>query len=70
MTITNIKSSNIKTIEYNEEIQTLTVEFQSGAKYAYSKVPKTVFTRLVGADSIGRYVSENIRNNYTYVRLV
>lgn len=70
MTITNIKSSNIKSIEYNEEIQTLTVEFQSGAKYAYSNVPKNVFARIFSADSIGRYVSENIRNNYTYVRLV
>lgn len=70
MTITNIKSSNIKTIEYNEEIQTLTVEFQSGAKYAYSKVPKNVFTRLVSANSVGRYLNENIKNNYTYVRLV
>ena len=70
MTITNIKSSNIKTIEYNEEIQTLTVEFQSGAKYAYSNVPKTVFNRLVSANSVGRYLNENIRNNYTYIRLV
>lgn len=70
MTITNIKSSNIKTIDYNEEIQTLTIEFQSGSKYAYSNVPKSVFARLFSADSIGRYVSENIRNNYTYVRLV
>ena len=70
MTITNIKSSNIKTIEYDENIETLIVEFQNGYKYAYAKVPKVVFASLITASSIGRFLNGNIRNNYSYVRLV
>ena len=69
MTITNINSSNIQTVEYNEDLNTLIVEFKSGAKYAYSTVPKAVFDRMITADSVGRYLNSNIRNNYTYVRL-
>jgi hypothetical protein len=69
MTITNITSSNIQTVEYNEDINTLVVEFKSGAKYAYSNVPKEVFDRMITASSIGSYLNENIRNRYTYIRL-
>jgi hypothetical protein len=69
MTITNITSSNIQTVEYNEDINTLVVEFKSGAKYAYSNVPKEVFDRMITASSVGGYLNENIRNRYTYIRL-
>jgi hypothetical protein len=69
MTITNITSSNIQTVEYNEDINTLIVEFKSGAKYAYSNVPKGVFDRMITASSVGSYLNENIRNRYTYIRL-
>jgi hypothetical protein len=70
MTITNLKSSNIKNLEYNEDVQTLTVEFQNGYKYAYAKVPKFIFISLISAESLGRYLNQNIRGNYSCVRLV
>ena len=37
-----IKSSNIKSAEYDTETKDLVVEFNSGAKYKYNNVPHQV----------------------------
>ena len=39
-----IKSSNIKSAEYDTETKDLVVEFNNGAKYKYNNVPHQVYT--------------------------
>ena len=41
-----IKSSNIKSAEYDTESKELVVEFNNGAKYRYDGVPHQVYTKF------------------------
>lgn len=60
-----VQSTNIDRIKYHEEVQELYVEFRSGkALYRYSGVPKEVFLDLKEAESVGSYLSLNIKGKY------
>ena len=64
-----VASSFINKIGYDKRSQTLEIEFRSGPcrVYAYYGVSKEVFKELSEADSVGRYFSLNIRNEYSYL---
>ncbi len=65
-----IESSQLKAIGYNEERQELKVEFKYwNAFYIYSWVPKDEYEALMGAGSVGKYFSANIKNSYKYERI-
>ena len=64
-----VSSSNIDSIGYDEESQTLEVEFKNGTLYQYFDVPEHIFNGLIGADSIGGYLAANIKGNYRYSRV-
>ncbi len=59
-----VKSSNIKSIGYNESQQLLEVEFTNGTVYQYKDVPRDKYQALIEADSIGRYFMQNIRGKF------
>lgn len=61
-----VKSSNLASVGYNSTTKTLEVEFQSGSVYRYFQVPAKVYQEFKSADSLGRYLSKNIRNNFPY----
>ena len=63
-----VVSSNLASMGYNPFIETLEVEFHSGSVYQYFRVPKEVYRELESADSLGSYLSRNIRNEYPYER--
>jgi hypothetical protein len=44
---TEVKSSNLKSLGYDEEKHALEVEFQGGRLYTYTAVPKEVYERLM-----------------------
>jgi hypothetical protein len=56
----SVVSSNIRTLHWKEEI--LTVEFNSGQKYAYQNVPRDTFTDIITADSVGKAFIEQVRS--------
>ena len=64
-----VVSSNLSSMGYNPITETLEVEFQTGSVYQYFEVPKEVYKELESADSLGSYLSRNIRNEYSYERL-
>jgi guanyl-specific ribonuclease Sa len=66
---TPVSSSNISAIGYDEENQTLEVEFTNGAVYQYSGVPSGEYEGIMGADSKGKYLHANIKNHYSFVKL-
>ena len=57
-----IESSMLKSVGYDEGVNTLEVEFTNGALYAYSDIPKEKYEKLLKAKSKGAYFSKHIRN--------
>jgi len=64
MQTTPVKSSNIKSIGYEPETETLEVEFLNGGIYQYDNVPLTIYEGLMNASSHGKYFWQHIRDRY------
>ena len=61
-----IKSSNIKSTEYDTETKDLVVEFNNGLKYQYNGVPHQVYTKFRLAESQGKFFTTEISKKYPY----
>lgn len=57
-------SSNVKAVAYEEDTSQLLVSFKSGHTYAYDGVPNGLIDDLLNADSVGKYLNENIKGVY------
>jgi len=64
-----IKTSNIKSTEYDTETKDLVVEFNNGLKYKYDGVPHQVYTRLRLSESQGKFFTTDIAKKYPYKKL-
>lgn len=63
----SVSSSNISSIGYDENSNTLEIEFHNGGVYQYFNVPKNVFEGLMSASSHGQYFDQNIKKaGYSY----
>lgn len=63
-------STCFSAIGWDSGTGTLVVTFRdSGASYAYDEVPKSVWTELKNADSMGGYYNKNIKGYYDCVKL-
>lgn len=56
-----VQSTNIKSIAYDPDAQLLEVEFTSGSKYQYARVPPELVDGMKSAGSIGGYFHTRIR---------
>jgi hypothetical protein len=65
----SVNSSNISSVDYDPDSQTLEIEFNNGGVYQYSGVPDSVYEGMMGADSKGKYFHANIKNAYPYSKL-
>ncbi len=64
-----VESSNVESVGYDENEQTLYVRFLTGAMYIYKGVSNYEFDGLLSAPSVGSYLHRNIKNNYPYERI-
>jgi hypothetical protein len=64
-----VSSSNVSSIGYDPDIQTLEVEFLNGGTYQYMNVPQNVFDELMVSSSKGSYLSRNVKNLYACVQV-
>ena len=64
---TFVASSNLRSVGYDPQSQTLEIEFNSGGLYQYSNVPEDVYRGLMNASSHGRYFHQYIKNSYRYI---
>jgi hypothetical protein len=64
-----VVSSNLSCIRYDENSNTLEVEFQGGRVYQYFDIPIQIFEDLQNADSHGKYFNEYIKGSYRYARV-
>lgn len=66
---TPVSSSNVSSIGYDADSQTLEVEFNNGAVYQYSGVPEYEYDGIMNADSKGKYLHSNIKSRYSFSKL-
>lgn len=64
-----VTSSNVASVGYDQNTLTLEVEFHSGSVYQYFDVPEAVYQEFMAAESTGRYLNRNIKNNYRYAQI-
>lgn len=64
-----VSSSNVESIGYDADTQTLQIRFLNGGVYIYRNVPPMEFDQLLNAPSIGSYLNRNIKGIYAYERI-
>lgn len=65
---TPVSSSNLISVGYEAESQTLEIEFKNGSVYQYHGVPLDEFADFMKASSKGTYFNERIKR-YAYTKL-
>lgn len=64
ITMQPVSSSMILAVGYDDEQQSLTIQFNNGRTYSYGGVPQAEFDNLVNAQSVGKYFAQNIKGVY------
>ena len=64
-----VASSNIASIGYDPDSETLEIEFSNGSIYQYFNVPSGLNEQLMVAPSKGQFLNAYIRNAYPYSRV-
>ena len=64
-----VTSSSVATVGYDVTTMTLELEFVDCSVYQYFDVPEAEYRGLVTADSVGRYLNQNIKNSYRYTKV-
>ena len=59
-----LKSSRIKSAEYNEDTEVLVIVFFRGGAYKYYTVPKGVYNGLLKSTSPGKYFDTYIKTKF------
>lgn len=69
MDMTSVSSSNVAAVGFDEDSSTLQIEFLNGAVYQYFDVPEGLFIGLRDADSVGKFLNDNIKGTYRYSKV-
>ena len=64
-----VASSNLASVGYNPETETLEVEFLNGSIYQYFNVPQYIYDQLMQEGSKGRFLHTYIKNFYPFSRV-
>lgn len=64
-----VDSSNLSSVGYDPASKTLEIEFNSGSIYQYSGVPEYIYNGLMNAPSKGKYLNQNVKTRYDYIKL-
>jgi hypothetical protein len=64
-----VASTNVASIGYDADTETLEVEFTIGSVYQYYNVPADLHAQLMMAGSKGQFLNAYIRNGYPYSRV-
>ena len=68
ITMTPVKSSNIKAVGYDTPSKTMRVEFLNGAHFDYHDVPADAHTACLKAESVGSHFAKHIRPKFKSVK--
>jgi hypothetical protein len=59
-----VSSSNLVSVGYEPDSETLEVEFKGTGVYQYYNLPTFMHERLMAADSVGKFFNAEIKNAY------
>ena len=65
----NVSSSNILSIGYDNNSETLEIEFHGGAVYQYYNVAQGVYDSMMAASSKGQFLHSQIKDRFPYSRV-
>lgn len=61
-------SSNIKQVDFDPFMNTMTVAFSNNTIYEYYGVPVELFEELTEAKSVGKLFQKKIKNNFDFAK--
>ena len=64
-----VDSSAVEAVEHDSRSRELIVTFKNGARYAYADVDERTYSALLEADSVGRFVTLEIKPHHPATRL-
>lgn len=59
-------SSNLSSVAFDAETDTMTVTFVDGRTYDYMNVPASVVRQFKGAGSYGQFFHRHVKDRYSY----
>lgn len=62
----NVYSSHVTEVGYDHETGELVVKWDTGKTSAYAGVPESVAHQAAHADSVGSFLTEEIKPNYKH----
>ncbi len=63
------ESKNIDTTEYLKDKKVLRVTFNVGSIYEYKNVEPNVWIQIIQCESIGSFISKNVKGFYEFDRI-
>jgi lysyl-tRNA synthetase class 2 len=64
-----LNSSRIKSVDYNESTEVMTIDFVKGGKYKYFSVPESIFKSFVISKSPGNFFDNFIKGKFVYKKV-
>jgi len=64
-----VDSSNVHSVGYDPESQTMRVAFHNGATHDYSEVPPETHAALMASDSVGAHLHKHVKSAHSSVRI-
>lgn len=65
-----VQSSNIHSIDYDPQTETLEVIFKNGGVYQYHKVSHDEWVNLMNDSSKGKHLAEHIKSKHEHTKVV
>ncbi len=62
----SVASSNLSSVGYDENTETLEVQFKNGSVHQYHGVSAETHKQLVQARSVGSFFHSNIKDNFEH----
>ncbi|SFU70091.1 KTSC domain-containing protein [Polaromonas sp. YR568] len=64
-----VASSNLISVGYDDQAQTLEIEFSNGTVYQYYNVSQALFDQFMEAPSKGQFLNIYLKNSYPFSRV-
>ena len=62
-------SSRVSALQYDEWKQELIITYKRGGDYKYFNVPESEYISLIQAESVGKFINQNIKPKYAFIKL-
>lgn len=64
-----VKSSNVKSVGFDPDTQTLEVSFSHGGTYRYEGVSPQKYQELMAAPSVGKHIHTHIKGSHKHSKV-